>query len=125
MTAYAADVYAYPVKAARRDVYEFECTVTIGASGAVSAVDADDPAVNATKDAGTGVYNLTFPIAKKGRLYVGFKSVVGTVKTYWLVTFDATAGTAQLAFGNGGGTATNPASGDVFWFLYRADSRAD
>lgn len=123
MSEFAADVPAYLVKAARRDVYEFEGYITIGAAGAIGSTDVDDPQVNATKDAGTGVYNLTFPKAAKGRLYVGFKSAAGTVKTYWIVAFDPTAGTAQLAFGNGGGTATNPASGDVFWFLYRADSR--
>lgn len=123
MPTHAADSVAYLVKAARRDVVEFECSVVVGAAGAVASVDTDDTQVNATKDAGTGVYNLTFPIAAKGRLYVGFKSAAGTVKTYWLSAFDATAGTAQLSFGNGGGTATNPNTGDVFWFLYRADSR--
>lgn len=86
--------------------------IVIGASGAVTSSNGA-PGVAATKNAGTGVYDLTFPKCP-GITFTGWtlKSAAGTVKTLWLVAYDASAGTAQIAVGNGGGTATNPASGD-------------
>ena len=124
MTTHAADVGSYPVRAARRDVVEFEGKATIGAAGAVASTEVDDPATTVTLGT-TGEYLLTFPIAKKGRLYWGWVSPAGTVEIAHLTAFDPTAGTATLLFKNDGGTATAPAEGDQFWFLFRADSRVD
>jgi hypothetical protein len=121
---HAANTSVYPVKAARRDVYEFEGRAVIGAAGAVASQDVDNPATTITLGT-TGQYLLTFPNAKKGRLYWGFVSAAGTIEIAHLTAFDPAAGTATLLFKNDGGTATAPAEGDQFWFLFRADSRVD
>lgn len=112
MTAAAADMAPYPFKHARERAIVLEFSQTIGAVGAVGALDKDDPAVTVAKDAGAGEYDITFPTAQKARLYWSLESPLGTVKTAWITALSATAGTATLITGNGGGTATDPASGD-------------
>jgi hypothetical protein len=83
----------------------------IGAAGAVASQDVDNPATTITLGT-TGQYLLTFPNAKKGRLYWGFVSAAGTIEIAHLTAFDPAAGTATLLFKNDGGTATAPAEGD-------------
>jgi hypothetical protein len=121
---HAADVPSYPLRAARRDVVVFEGSVVIGAAGAVSSTDVDEPTMTVTLGT-TGQYALVLPPAKKGRLYWGWKTAAGTVKIAYLTAFSPTAGTATLQFANDAGVATAPASGDEFWFMYRADSRGE
>lgn len=123
MTTTADAIPGYPLRHARRDILHMEFTQTIGASGAVGALDKDDPAVTVTKEGGTGTYSMTYPKAAKGRLFWSLISPAATVKTAWITAFDPTAGTATLVTGNGGGTATNPADGDKIQFFLTLDSR--
>lgn len=113
MTDKAGDLAGYPVRAARRNVKHCSIKITIGASGAVSSTESDDPACTAAKNAGTGTYDLTFPKALDARADVEILSAAGTVSQWYLAAKSATAGTAQLITRAGGGSATNPASGDV------------
>ena len=107
-----ANQQLYPVRHTKADHGFAAIKIVVGGSGAVTSSNGS-PGVSAAKDAGTGVYNLTFPKCS-GITLTGWslKSAAGTVKTLWVVAYDASAGTAQIAIGNGGGTATNPASGD-------------
>jgi len=99
-------------------IYE-RCSFTIGSAGAVSASDVPDPGFTLA-NGGTGIFNFVFPKCVAANYIVMLESPAGTVKTYWGSTaLDAGAGTASFTTGNGGGTATNPASGDkigIFFF---------
>lgn len=126
MTAIAGDVPHYPMKCGKRDRLELLAKQVIGAAGAVGALTADDPGITVAKNAGTGVYDITFPKAIAAQVGVrALYSPAGTVKTWWLVAYSASAGTAQIAIGNGGGTATNPASSDEIHLEFMLDMRSD
>lgn len=126
MSTVAGETNNYPAKSGKRDRVRLEARVVIGASGAIASQETDDPGFVVTKDAGTGVYNLVFPKAPKGSIgSPAFVSLVGTIKSAWVTTFSATSGTAQVAFGNGGGTATNPAASDVLVFELQLEMRTD
>lgn len=90
---------------------------TIGASGAVSATDSDDPAWTAAND-GTGVYDITYPACPKVRLMFSLLSAAGTVTECIRTAESATAGTATIQTSKAG-TAAEPASGDkiTVWAL--------
>ncbi len=102
---------AYPTRNSKADHLLASCKVVIGGSGAVSSVTGT-PGI-AAANGGTGVFNVTFPKCP-GITLAGWslKSAGATVKTLWVVAYDASAGTMQITTGNGGGTAANPASGD-------------
>lgn len=121
----SGNIASYPMKSAMRDRLIICAEQTIGAAGAVGTLRADDPGVTVAKNAGTGTYDIVFPKAIRGQLQVSLVSAAGTVKTFWLAAFSATAGTAQLITGNGGGTATNPASGDILQLEFILDTRSD
>lgn len=125
MTAVAGDIADYALKSVKRDRTILCADQVIGAAGAVGTLTADDPGVTITKDAGTGVYNIVFPKAIRATIDVSLYSPAGTVKTWWIVAMSASAGTAQIAIGNGGGTATNPASSDVLGIVFTLDKRSD
>jgi hypothetical protein len=125
MTAVAGDVPHWPGRCAKRDRLHIGATQAIGAAGAVGTLTADDPGVTVAKNASAGTYDITFPKAQKARIFAELYSPAGTVKTHWWAAYDAAAGTAQLVIGNGGGTATNPASGDEIWLTFKLDMRAD
>lgn len=119
MTATAADMSPFPLRGhARKNIVVLEAVQAIGAAGAVGTLDSDDPGVTVTKNGSTGTYDITYPKAVKARLYWSLISAAGTVKTAWIAALSATAGTAQLVTGNGGGTATNPADGDKIQLLF-------
>jgi len=122
MTTIAGDISGYRVLSPKRERMLINIRTTIGAAGAVSATDADDPACTCTKNGGTGDYTFGFPNALKGSAFVSMVSAAGTVKTHWQVAFSPTAGTLNIVTGNGGGTATNPASGDVLHVLLVLDT---
>lgn len=125
MTAVAGDIPDYEMLSVKRDRVLLCADQTIGAAGAVGALVADDPGFTCAKNAGTGVYDLVFPKAIRATIDVSLFSPAGTVKTWWLVAMSASAGTAQIAIGNGGGTATNPASSDVLGIVMLLDKRSD
>lgn len=126
MTAVAGDISHYPAYSGKRDRVRLQAKQAIGAAGAVGTLTADDPGITITKDAGTGVYNLVFPKAVDAQISVkALYSPAATVKTWWLVAYSASAGTAQIAIGNGGGTATNPASADELHLEFMLDMRSD
>lgn len=124
MSTHAAEIAGYIDRSARRDVITLEAVQTIGASGAVGALDSDDPGITVTKNASAGTYDITYPKAPKGRLYPSVISVAGTVVGYNVTAFDPTAGTAQVVTVNGAGTATNPASGDKIQLMLRLEQRS-
>lgn len=120
MTTYAGDASVYPAKGyGSRDYVEFRAKQVIGASGAVGTLTKDDPQVTVAKNAGTGTYDITFPKCTDVTILAALVSAAGTVKTFWLAAQSATAGTAQLVTGNGGGTATNPASADEIHLVFK------
>jgi hypothetical protein len=125
MTAVAGDIADYPLRSVKRDRTILCADQVIGAAGAVGTLTADDPGVTVAKNAGTGVYDITFPKAIRATIDVSLYSPAGTVKTWWIVAMSASAGTAQIAIGNGGGTATNPASADVLGIVFTLDKRSD
>jgi hypothetical protein len=127
MTAVAGDIASsYNAKAGKRDRLTLKAVQVIGAAGAVGALTADDAGITVAKDAGTGVYNITFPKALAASVSVDtIYSPAATVKSWWLVAYSAAAGTAQIAIGNGGGTATDPASGDELHLRFVLDTRSD
>lgn len=124
MTTHAADIPAYPVRAARRDIVDIEFVQTIGAAGAVGALDSDDPAVTVAKNASAGTYDITFPKCPKARLHCTLESALGTVSQVYVAALSATAGTAQLVTRSGGGVATDPASGDKLHVLLKLETRS-
>lgn len=110
--AHIGDGMAYPCKYRGAGERRVICGhINIGAAGAVSSLT-DMPDCTAA-NGGTGVFSLTFPPAARGSIQLTLESAAGTVKTVWLTARSMTAGTATIATGNGGGTATNPASGDI------------
>lgn len=116
----------YCARSGKRDRLRLRAKQVIGAAGAVGALTADDPGITVAKNAGTGVYDITFPKAIAAEIAVkALYSPAATVKTWWLVAYDASAGTAQIAIGNGGGTATNPASADELHLEFTLDMRSD
>lgn len=121
MATHAAQIPGYLDRSARRDVITLEAIQTIGAAGAIGALDSDDPGFTVAKNASTGTYDITYPKAPRGRLYWTIVSAVGTVKGAYLTAMDTTAGTAQLVTENGSGTATNPASGDKIQLMLRLE----
>ena len=126
MTQVAGDIASYPMKSGKRDRMVLLARQVIGAAGAVGALTSDDPGITVAKNAGTGVYDITFPKAIAATVSVkALYSPAATVKTWWLVALDASAGTAQIAIGNGGGTATNPASADRLDIEFLLDMRSD
>jgi len=121
MSASAGDVPAYDLKSARFDRVHMRMRATIGAAGAVPSPLTSQDDQNMSVTHGTaGVYALTFPPAADAdaELDVTFVSAAGTIKTAWVTAFSPTAGTASVTFGNGGGTATDPASGDTVTFAF-------
>lgn len=119
MTAAAHDIGGFPFRGhGRANVLVLEAVQAIGAAGAVGTLDKDDPGVTVAKNASTGTYDITYPKCVKARIYWALISAAGTVKTAWIAALSATAGTAQLVTGNGGGTATNPADGDKIQLLF-------
>lgn len=126
MTDVAGNVPYWDAKSAKRDRLRIQAKQAIGAAGAVGTLTADDPGVTVAKNAGTGVYDITFPKAIDAQISVkALYSPAATVKTWWLVAYSASAGTAQIAIGNGGGTATNPASADEIHLEFLLDMRSD
>jgi hypothetical protein len=127
MTTIAGNIAAqYPVKGAppKGDRLQLSLDVSIGASGAIGTLTADDPGITATKNGGTGDYTFGFPTAPKGRIgAIYVVSAAGTIKGLGVVSFDPTAGTLNMVTHNGGGTATNPASGDVIHVELWLDTR--
>jgi len=125
MTAIAGNIGAqYAKKTAKAERIDLHGHCPIGASGAVGTIVADDPAITLTKNGGTGDYTLAFPTAPLGRinaLYV--VSAAGTIKGLGVISFDATTGACNFITHNGGGTATNPANGDVVHFSVTLDAR--
>jgi hypothetical protein len=126
MSTIAGECINYNAKSGKRDRIRLEARVTIGAAGAIGSQETDDPGLVVSKNAGTGVYDLVFPKAPKGSMGPpAIVSPAGTVKSAWIVSFSATLGTAQVAIGNGGGTATNPATSDVLVFELQLEMRSD
>lgn len=125
MTNVAGDTPHWSLRSAKRDRLVLCSEQTIGAAGAVGAPVTDDPGFTCAKNASAGTYDLTFPKAQRANLQVMLVSPAGTVKTVWIAALSASAGTAQIVCGNGGGTATNPASSDVILFELLLDMRAD
>lgn len=125
MTTIAGDMPHYSMRSAKRDRVVICAEQTIGASGAVGALVTDDPGVTITKNAGAGTYDIVFPKAIRAQIQASLVSPAGTVKTCWVAALSASAGTAQLVCGNGGGTATNPASSDVLLLEFLLDMRSD
>lgn len=125
MTTIAGNIAAqYTKKAAHQERLDISADVSIGASGAIGTTQADDPGVTLTKNGGTGDYTLAFPTAPKGRITsIYVVSAAGTIKGLGVVSFDPTAGTLNFITHNGGGTATNPASGDVIHVGLSLDMR--
>jgi hypothetical protein len=125
VAANAADSYGFQdEQSCRRGIFCYEHVTTItGGAGAVGSQDTDDPNLTVAKNAGTGLYDITFPKGQKARVYAIVLSPAGTVKTWYLTALSATAGTAQIQLGNGGGTATNPAASDQIFLYIRVESR--
>lgn len=125
MTEFAGDIAPYELGAARRNQILLCMAITIGAAGAVGSVEKDDPALGATKDAGTGEYDLTFPKSLGCAYWFQLESPLGTVTDVEVtVAASASAGTVTIVTQNSGSTATNPASGDriLCFFLLRQRS---
>src|SRR5678809_1457630 len=116
MSVTAGDAVAWDLKSGKFDRIHLRMRATIGAAGAVGSplTSQDDPNMSVTHGS-AGVYTLVFPpgVDADAELDVSFVSAAGTVKTVWVTAFSPTAGTASVTFGNGGGTATDPANGDV------------
>lgn len=125
MTAVAGDIGGWQLMSAKRDRLVICAEQTIGAAGAVGTLVTDDNGVTVAKNASTGTYDITFPKAQRANLQVQLVSPAGTVKTVWIAALSASAGTAQIVTGNGGGTATNPASADVLLLEFLLDMRSD
>jgi hypothetical protein len=125
MTTIAGNIAAQNVKkTAKSERMDLHGHCPIGASGAVGTIVADDPGITLTKNGGTGDYTLAFPTAPVGRILTLYVvSPAATIKTVWTLSFDATTGAWNFITGNGGGTATNPASGDVIHFAVSLDVR--
>lgn len=108
----------YPTFSSKADHTLAALKITVGASGAVASYSGT-PGFTAAKNASTGVYDITFPpvpgIAPVGQ--PALKSAAGTVQQVFYVAIAAT-GTAQIQTDNGGGTATNPASGDEIYLHF-------
>lgn len=125
MATNAGEANNYPLKSGKRDRFQLHADIVIGGSGAVTSAGGDDPAITAA-NGGTGVYTFTFPKAPTGRvLSIVVQSPAGTVKTAWITAFSPTAGTGTLNTGNGGGTATNPATSDVIYLTLELETRVD
>ena len=120
----AGESYANILKSGKRDRLQLHVDITFG-SGVVGSILGDDPAITAA-NGGTGIVNITFPKAPSGRIQsIVLFSSASTVKTVWVTNFSATAGTATIVTGNGGGTATNPASSDNMYVTIELETRVD
>ena len=125
MTAIAGDIPDYNCKSAKRDRVMLCGEQTIGAAGAVGTLVADDPGLTITKNASTGTYDIVYPKAIAAKLLCQLVSAAGTVKIVNTVAISASAGTAQIVTSAPGGSATNPASGDVIHLMLMLDKRSD
>jgi hypothetical protein len=127
MTAVAGNIASqYNKKAAppKGDRLQLSADIAIGSAGAVGTTNADDPVMVLTKNGGTGDYTLAFPTSPKGRILALYVvSAALTIKGVGIVSFDATTGALNFITQNGGGTATNPASGDVIHVSLDLDTR--
>ncbi|MEI9950806.1 MAG: hypothetical protein WDO74_17955 [Pseudomonadota bacterium] len=126
MTTNAGEIAnTYPLKSGRRDRIQLHADIPIGGSGVVGTVVVDDPAITAAHGT-AGQYTFTYPKAPSGRvLSIVLQSPASTVKTAWVTAFSPTAGTGTIVIGNGGGTATDPASGDVVYLTLELETRTD
>lgn len=110
------DEQAYPQQNANPEALIAVTKTTIGASGAVSSTTGAPGVVIA--NTGTGTYSVTHPKAPAVAMAWSLQSAAGTVKQLWFTASDNAAGTAAFTTGNGGGTATNPANGDIIMIIF-------
>ena len=116
---YATSCAAAFVKAkACSEWIEMFCKVPIGATGAVGTLVKDAP-IDVTRDS-TGVYSITFPKAADACVRVAIVSPLSTVIHASVTATDGQAGTASFTTSPTGGTATDPASGDVLRIFIKA-----
>ena len=121
----AGEANMYPLKSGKRDRIQLHADVLIGAAGVVTSSVVDDPAIVVTHGT-AGQYTFTCPKAPTGRVEsITLFSPASTVKTAWVTAFSPTAGTGTIVVGNGGGTATDPASLDIIYLVLEFETRVD
>ena len=112
---WANDMDSSPQRsAACKNLVRFLCSVTMGSSGAVTSVTADNPKFSATYGGSTGLLNITLPRGKSAFIVASIRtSAVTAILDCITNTVDANAGTAVLRFRNVTLAVVNPESGLV------------
>lgn len=117
MASVAGEVNNYDLKSGRRDRLLLQAKGTsTGSTGSLGAALTwqDDPGITIVKQAGNGVYNVTFPkgVDASGSIWVDVISAAGTVRGAFVTAADFNAGTASFTTVDAAGAATNPIAGE-------------
>lgn len=108
---------SYPKRYTQRGWIQAVAKLVVGTSGAVGATSTyDHPDITVTLST-TGIYTLTYPPSVDAEIGFRAYSPLGTISEAILTAKNANAGTATMRLSKGG-TAAEPASGDVVTILF-------